>query len=97
MIHILVIGIRSENTTRLRAEYGDRVSFKFLTDQHRACKKVKGNFDYILSCVRFSNHTTEENYSSHQGYRRVQGGFTSLKRTLDSILESQHESPSQSV
>lgn len=97
---VLIIGIRSEFTQQITDKYQGRVTFRFVIDQERASPKLSGNFEYIISIVKFTNHTVERIYGKRVGFIRIAkgGGLTSLLAKLDELfppLEETQEESSQ--
>ncbi len=88
MLKILVVGVRSAKAFELSKMYKGKVKFKFVTDQERSLKKVGGEFDFILTCIKFTTHSTERLYSDHVGYIRIFGGCSSLSSTIDSLYQA---------
>lgn len=85
-MRILIIGLRGDFASKFKKEYKGKIKLCFLTDQARYGKKVGGSFDHIIACVKFINHTVEYQYKSHESFIRIQGGYTSIKKTLDDLL-----------
>lgn len=89
---VLIIGLRSTFATQFKKEYKGQIKLYFLTDQEKYSKKVCGEFDHILACTKFINHTVEHQYKSHHSFIRIQGGYTSIKNALNALLSEAGES-----
>lgn len=92
VMKVLIIGLRSTFAAQFKKEYKGQIKLYFLTDQEKYSKKVCGEFDHILACTKFINHTVEHQYKSHHSFIRIQGGYTSIKNALYALLSKAGES-----
>ena len=81
-MRILIIGLRGDFASKFKKEYKGKIKLCFLTDQARYGKKVGGNFDHIIACVKFINHTVEYQYKSHESFIRIKVGIQASRKLL---------------
>ena len=67
-MNVLIIGLRKEHILRIRNAFKGKFNLQALTDQDRHAVKQNGIYDYIISVPKFTNHSTQRLYSSHEGY-----------------------------
>lgn len=80
---VLIIGLRREQTDRLRSKFPD-LEIQVLGDQDLHHKPVKNAslFDKIISLTKFTNHTTHSNYKKYDSYSMISGGYSSVVSML---------------
>lgn len=85
MQRVLVIGMRRQNLQILQKHFAGRYSIDALDDQANHAKKITNADKYstIISCTKFTNHSTERLYSKHKGFTRIAGGRSSVKNFLE--------------
>ena len=90
MQRVLVIGIRRQNLQVLQKHFAGRYDIHALDDQANHAKKVSNADSYasIISCTKFTNHSTERLYNKHKGFKRISGGRSSVKNFLETEMQS---------
>ena len=83
---VLVVGLRREQSRKLRARYTE-MCIDVLDDQAKHHKPVSNahEYDHIISLTKFTNHTTHTNYKKHPGYVMTAGGFSSVSNILNTL------------
>ena len=82
---ILVIGLRKQHIQVLQKHFQGRYEIHSLDDQAIHAKRLSNieSFSSIISCTKFTNHTTERLYNKHKGFTRISGGRSSVKNFLE--------------
>lgn len=87
-MRVLVIGLHKQQLEKLCKSF-PKLNLSGLCAQDRHKVASTGSYDFIISVTKFTNHSTEHNYSKHKGYIRIRngGGCSSVKNMLNTILE----------
>ena len=85
MQKVLVIGLRKEHVTVLQNHFKGKYDIHALDSQSIHAKRIANidSFNAVISCTKFTNHTTERLYNKHRGFTRISGGRNSVKNFLE--------------
>lgn len=85
MQKVLVIGLRREHVKVLQNHFKGRYDIHALDSQATHAKRIANidNFNAVISCTKFTNHTTERLYNKYKGFTRISGGRSSVKTFLE--------------
>ena len=86
---VLVIGLRSEQTSKLINQFKDVFEIDALGDQERHDPKRLTNlkaYRHIIVCTKFTNHKTHKHCKKFPAYQMVSGGFSSVKSLLGAMV-----------
>ena len=94
MKKVLVIGLRKQHIQVLQKHFRGRYDIHALDDQALHAKKISNADSYqsIISCTKFTNHSTERLYNSHKGFTRIAGGRSSVKNFLETEIQTTYRS-----
>lgn len=92
MQKILIIGLRRSHIDYLKEHFKDLYDISSLDNQARHAKKLTNTEAYkkIISCTKFTNHSTEQLYNTHIGFTRISGGRSSVRNFLESKEQALH-------
>lgn len=86
---ILIIGLRKEHVLILQQKFKDTHDINCLDSQANHARRLKNtnNYSKIITCTKFTNHSTERLYNKHKGYTRISGGRTSVSNFLETNVQ----------
>lgn len=89
---VVILGLKGGQTELIRDEYRDKFYIRGETAESSAgiSKNALRRYDYVLLMGNWSDHSTQYRFDDHPGFRIVKGGMTTLRHTLDSLLENAH-------
>lgn len=89
---VVILGLKGGQTELIRDEYSDKFCIRGETAESSAgiSKNALRRYDYVLLMGNWSDHSTQYRFDDHPGFRIVKGGMTTLRHTLDSLLENAH-------
>lgn len=92
-IHVLIIGIRGNYLNELRAKYKKSVKISAITDQQRNNVRRDGQYDMVISVLKFTNHITETMYGNSPNFVRIgEGkGQSHIPYYIDLALGASHD------
>lgn len=93
MKKVLIIGLRGEQISRVKREYGDRVKLEFVDSEKTlspsAIDSAAKRSDVVIVMTKFISHAALEFVRHHPGYRPVYGAVTMVLDALREVCDNE--------
>ena len=85
---VTIVGLLPNQADRIKSAYGDKLALKCLETDTRLGKirATAESSDHVILMTKFIPHQVQEVLRHHTGLTYCNGGMSSIKQKLDSLL-----------